>query len=392
MPKSSCKDTQAAVAALPDTALTNEAFRLRLQYLLHTVFFGDPAYAADKLGVSTLFVRRVLFGERKVTVSFLARVALRLGVRTDWLLFGTGPMFDYAVHGKVADGAVRLPLVVQSSFPCFAAADEVSPEHEFCGPPGWRAVDEQTDDTPEAYFAAAKAVYTAHIAKSPFGFFLGCEGAAQNIFEPVLTLFKTYGAQFLLTTLSAVRRDAQQIVCDLPGDVSLSQIARIAANRGVGYGEAFALWAQTGRADQSLLSALYKRGQPASVLVDFGEIFEHVAAPVRGADLGAATGAAAYVDFLIATKQFEQFFHTTEGVICVAGEEERALRFVYRQAAFFQNRSARFTAIIFAPPSARLAALVSGCGGTPIFLPHDYGPALTRFLDACSQVYAGQTP
>ncbi len=383
--------------AIPTTCAYNfdtfdeQPFLARLQYLIDSFFCGDDMYAAIAANVNLGQLRRLLQHKRKLTVPIVAGLVMRLGVRPEWLLFGSGTIFDWDSDLTVY-GPLQMPATLHSAFACLDTAAGRSPaELEFCGPPGWRAVEEHHAEDSAPYFAAAKVVYTAQTAKKPLGFFLGCEALAQNICKPVSTLFQTYGAQFLVLTLSAAYRDAKRIEFAAPVPASMLQVAQIAARHGIGYAEAFGRWSQPAtKKDASLLATLLAAGIPAAVVVEYGELLEHATAPLRGAEMGAATGAAAYVDFLIAAKQFETLFHTTEGVLCVAGEEERALRFLYRQCELFQNRAAKFTAIVFAPPSARLAALVSGCGGTPIFLPHDYGPALTRLLDACEKVYAGQ--
>lgn len=383
-------NTCAGTAPAAEYSLDDVTVLTRVRYLVDTFFFSDTRYASLTLGIERTKFIRLLSRAKKFTAADLSRIVLRLGVRTEWLLFGTG-----AVFARDEVDATERPHLARTIHSAFAYLNEHAeyspPARQFCGPPGWRSAEAPVPEDTELFFAAARAVYTAHAAKKPFGFFLGCEAAAQNIFEAVMTLFGDYGAQFLVTTLAAARRDAQRVNFHLDIDASLSQIAQTAACNGVGYAEAFGQWAQMAAVDddRSLLSSLYAAKIPAAILVEFGEIFEHFLAPVYGAEVGSAAGAAAQVDLLIAAKQFEQFFHTTEGVICVAGEEERALRFLYRQAALFPNRSAKFTAIIFAPPSARLAALVSGCGGTPIFLSHEYGPAMTLFLRACKKVYAG---
>lgn len=375
-----------------DVSPIDEApFLRRVRYLLELLFYGDELTAALVLNITPERLRRLLY--RRQTIVPAGLVALfvsRLGVRPEWLLFGVGEIFarDPTVDPSAA---LTLPFALRSRFPLLAPEFGFEPAGlEFCGPPGWRAAGEFCDEDAAAYISAASAIYSAHAAHKPFGFFLGCDARSQNILPTVRELFRAHNCQFLVTTLSAARRDVAAIHSG--EGASLLRVAQLSANAGLGYGEGFGRWLFGFEdADTSLLVDLYARQIPAAVLVEFGEAFEHASVPVRGAEVGAATGAAAHVDFLMAAAWFKKFFAATEGVLCVAGEEERGLRFIYKQYAMFCRTRVPFTVIVFSQPNRRHEALVAGCGGRVIFLPHDYGPAFTRLLEACANVYAGHT-
>ncbi|MEA3399654.1 MAG: hypothetical protein U9R79_00280 [Armatimonadota bacterium] len=84
----------------------------------------------------------------------------------------------------------------------------------------------------------------------------------------------------------------------------LNDIARVAAEEGIGYGEAIGREVATGdypHADISLLAGAYRLGVPATVHVSIGQDIHHEHPNCDGAALGAAS----YTDFLILARSVE---------------------------------------------------------------------------------------
>lgn len=361
------------------------ALRARLRYLCDYLFDGDHHVMGAALGICYRQCYRYITGHCRLTVAAAAQIVSRLNVRAEWLLCGTGEPF-------IKDSDVEtlsLPKTLSSSFQLFDAATyapgAVAAEPLFpASPPN------HTEDAP--YIAAARAIYGAQTAGRSVGFFLGGDAFPATAAEAIKPFFDARYAQVLVATLSYAQHDVQRLL-GLP--VDLSSVVLAAATRGLGLAEAIGLLAFPAGSvrETSLLASLYDAGLATAVSVEIGELSYHVCAPVRGAEAGAALGAAAYVDLLILTEQMRNFFGPPGGVYVIAGETQRGARlFVQRYDALNADEPDRagVTFAIFSEPAPQLAEYIAQVGGLPLFLGPPTTAAILRLFQSCADVYAGK--
>jgi hypothetical protein len=303
------------------------SIRARLRYLCEFLFGGGHYEMARALNVCYRhFYSVIQEGPRQkaLTIRMAAQIISRLGVRAEWFLTGNGPVFA----ASQPDAALSLPFSLQSSFPLADPLDTAPPALEpparpsgLCGP---------ISDPPSIYSHAALAIFSANGQNCPTLLFLGRDAAEQAPAEVIAPLFRDRYVHFLGITLAAVRVDVYPAIA--AGRFDLNHTAVTAANAGMGYGEAVALWAfsEDTRRKQSVLTSAYDLGLPVSVFAEIGEIPEHTQRAIRGAEIGAACGAAAYVDQLVLLKYFELFSAAGGGVIICAGELPRWFSFLTR--------------------------------------------------------------
>lgn len=247
------------------------------------------------------------------------------------------------------------------------------------------------------HIAAAQAIYSARIADKPVVCFLGAQALAAG--AGVLT-----GEMLTRQYVTGVATTGQGLVCDIhaanvvsPPD--LNYVARLAANQGLGYGEALGRWGFPHRdvKRRSIMHAAYTLGIPATAHVEIGEIDQHAAATARGAELGAAIGAASYTDFLIFTEQIRRLLaDTAGGVFIVAGEAERGLNLFFRAYAAVKATGivpAAFTVILMSNTAQPcFQEQVRSHGGHYHSLQGNYRANVCHLLEACTAVYSGKIP
>lgn len=373
----------------------------RLQYITDYCYAGDPCKFARAIGVTTEMISYALRLNPRVNIRLLAHIIARTNIRAEWLLLGAGPVFAGRVGSpKETPGALELPVVLKSRYPTF---DPLTVGF----PPAFTSVPSTTvDGTTELaagitadHFSAAQAIYAARIAHKPVVCFLGEPAMAAG--AGVLTgelLAKQYVTGVATTGQGLVRDiDAANIVN--PPD--LNYIARLAANQGLGYGEALGRWGFDRRdaKKRSVMHAAYTLGVPATAHVEVGEIDQHASATVRGAELGAAIGAASYTDFLIFTEQVRQALAPDDffgGVFIIAGEAHRGLNLFFRAYAAVAATGitpSAFTVILLSnTPQPFFQEQVRSHGGHYHTLQGNYRANVCHLLEACTAVYSGKIP
>lgn len=326
-------------------------------------------------------------GRSRATPRLLHHIAVVLNVRPEWLLCGTGTVCRTDFE---ADG-LHLPTTLRSSFSVFDTAG--SPATSLLSlPPACSSVESHITDI-DPYLRAGRAMYQARSNNKLLGFFLGCDYFASGSATGVMLFYANGFASVLCITLSAVCRDLGS-VCALT-DIDVNELARFAANRGIGYGEAVGLAAVAPSCtrEHSVAVSVHDLGFPVVVTAEVGELSAHTAPGFGGAETGAAIGAAAYVDLLILTEQLKTFFGSPGGVFVFAGEHVRGIRLVLERIESLRiavPQPAGFTFVVFAPVDTELQLLIQHHGGNVIFLNHPTTAAMMQLFQTCTDVYAGK--
>ena len=341
-------------------------------------------------------LKRALFSKAQLSLRLLAQISMHTTIRADWLLFGAGPMFSGPRGVPISvPGELSLPALLQTRHPVFDTLTVGVP-------PAFTSVPETTVEgsTESAlaveHIAAAQAVYSARIADKPVLCFLGAQALAAGAGILAGELLAQQYVTGVATTGQGLVRDIQSANIVSPPD--LNYIARLAANQGLGYGEALGRWGFPYRdvKRRSIIHAAYTLGLPATAHVEIGEIDQHASATARGAELGAAIGAASYTDFLIFTEQVRHVLTDTGGVFIVAGEADRGLNLFFRAYAAVKATGvtlAPFTVILMGNTiQPHFQEQVRSHGGHYHTLQGNYRANVCHLLEACTAVYSGKVP
>lgn len=354
----------------------------RVHYVCEFMFGGDIFEMAGALGVCYRQFYIFMRGTRQLSVRLAAQIVLRLNVRAEWLLTGIGPMFAPAIE---ASSDLVLPKALRSAFPLFDPVDTGSGLPSL--PPLGADGVELPEELPVAYVTAAQALFKANAHSLPTALFLGFDNPTLWESSAAL-LFKERYLHFLAATLSAAKRDLRAVLS--AADIDLNHLARLAAQAGLGYGEAVGQWAFGPQAADaraaSVLAAAYDAGVPVTLKAEIGEIYDHDQPGYAGAELGAVIGAAAYADHLVFAKYFDAFWQKTGGLVVVAGEAHRWLPAVRKLADI---HPAEFTLVLLnATPAPFSADETASLGATVVDIVETQPVFFSQLLRACRVVYA----
>jgi hypothetical protein len=308
----------------------------RLHYLCEFLCAGDPYEMARAIGVCYRHFYTVYDGRCRLSLRMAAQIIAKLDVRAEWLLNGTGPM----LATDISETRFFLAPAIRSSFPLKAADRFVRPEAPV---PAGEDVSESSADS--VYAAAASALFRAKVQNAPVLLLLGAPLLSAAPAAAAFIRSGYVGATCL--TLRAAKQDAAAALAS--NELDLNNVARFAAAVGRGYGEAIASKIHSPRSTwsraDSAMAAAYDNLLPVAVQVEFGEIAEHFGPVHAGAELGAAVGAAAYVDQLVLADYLQKIdCHEAAVIICV-GEAHRWLTALERQSSALRT-------IILADPAA----------------------------------------
>lgn len=362
--------------------------RARLIYACNVLFAGDQHEFAAAAGLCYRHLYCIMLGRFRLTTEIAAQIVSRTGIRAEWLLCGVGSII--ATPENVPDSLV-LPLQLSSRFPLFDTATENAgvdflPAEKFL-----------VHETPVVdlapYEAAAGAMFAAHANSKSVGVFLGSAAFAVPAAQLVLPFFTARYADFLVLTLAAAAHDVQAAHDKTPIDIN--SVARFAAQRGIGYGEALSLvgFSQDVIPQKSLVASLRDADQPVIISTEIGEIGRHSGPNIRGAEIGAAIGAAAYVDLMIYTEQLRKFFGDPGGVMVIAGDCRRGVHMFFERLETLKLAvpvQTGFTFVLFSQPDAALEAEITMHGGHVIFLNPPTITTLSQLFQTCNDVYAGK--
>lgn len=345
-----------------------------------------PAFARA-LSLDPSHLSQVLAGRFRVTPALLAQVLSRTHVSANWLMWGNGAMMRAAASDDPS--ALTLPKQLNSSFTLFDTLRATTPPCDAMPPV---AADVSCAISNE-HVAVARAIYTARGADQPVLLFISAPAINSGAGIAAIELLRKKYVTAVATTGAGLVADIRMAETGLTHD--LNYVARMAANQGLGYGEAVGRWAYSPSAatERSLLRAAYSMGVPATIHVELGEMAGHIYPDGPGAEIGAAFGAATYVDLLVFAEQIRQLCQTQNGVVLFIGDAMRGLQlFIQARCALSdKERAVDFHAVLIdRHVQPDFAPYVNSHNGTAHNLSGTFKSNVMTLLNACDGVFSGQ--
>lgn len=311
-----------------------------------------------------------------------AQIVSRIGVRAEWLLTGAGPVMQ---DEPTPELAALLAPTIRSVFPVFTATSIPGPGQS-----------DRVYAKPKRIFSnnstgAARVMQGCRIAGKPVCFFLGADALSQH--KARADICKILDRKFLTElafTASAATRE-------LDAPIALNTVVRMAAMNGVGLGEAFSRWAVDSKKNESLFAKALGLKLPITVHAEFGELPAHLEPDIRGTELGAAWGAAAYVDHLVFAEQVRAASGIFAGTFVIVGEPERWCRLLLATVRAVRSAVANeylntFHVIQVGSTPHDIQEQVNSHGGHFYHIKGKYTTAVNKLLRACDDVYDGNIP
>lgn len=366
--------------------------KARVQYLCDVLFAGDYHEMALAAGLCYRQLYRILYGHSRLSIRLAGQLVSRLGVRAEWLLCGSGDVMPwpeqaehYSYLPKINSCYYTLNTHDVTSGTYFLPA--VQPDIATAVP----------DYVKQNYVSAARHIFAARTASKPVLFFLGAAAFTDSTSKLWAQFFSKRYATMLAVTLAAVCADLAQ--ADEMPRPDINSLALTAAAAGAGYGETICQHGfRTAAARQrSLLASVFADGHPVFVSTQLGEVPNHVTPFVRAPELGAAIGAASYVDLLAFAEQVPNFSGTPGGVILAAGDCERAVQTFLAQFPVLRHTHTNlsgFTFVLFSDAEDLRASIFDDIlhfGGNVVQLSAPTATSIQYLLRSCDDVYAGTT-
>ena len=355
--------------------------QMRLQYICEYFFGGQIATFCWLLKLEPRNVEYWLTTKnvQRIPLFLLIRVAQCTNVRAAWLLCGTGPMLRSHFTEEEEDVlGTKLPEKLRTALPLFsrpAALPNFEPRPTVFYPTDCHTT-AVTDD-------AAQLIFDACGAKKPLFVFAGASGT-QYCRKLLVRLIRQGGVSGLCLTSKALEFEAT-----LKPHTDFNTIARLGACSGLGLGEAFQRWG--GATAKSPITLTRHANVPFMAHVIFGEMSATFAAPVNGADVGAALGACAYIDLLAIAEQVRRVM-LAGGVFLVVGDACRAAD-VFLTAALHMSpeETTRYAILVLgARLPDELCESFHYAGGDVRFLEGDLMRVAEEFRLSCVKVFDGQ--
>jgi hypothetical protein len=353
------------------------------------LFGGDRNAFARTLQIDYGHIYKVFKDINAVTPALLAQVAATTDVRAEWLLTGEGPM----LRGEIALDdmpSFSLPPNIESGFNVFKTEEAALPPVQIKTPIAQIDVASIT----AVHVAAAEAIYRARSNDQPVMLFISAPAiyagagivASDFMRKKYVTSAATTGAGLL-----ADLEMAQEV-----GTTNLNYVTRLAANQGVGYGEAVGRWAFAPKDNKtrSLFYAAHALGVPATAHVEIGELRFHFGPAMRGTEIGAAIGAATYVDLLVFAECVRRLSAQPNGVLLLVGDIPRGLHmFLQARAAIGEKCVTPFkTILVDNYVSSDVDDYIQTSDGSSHKLLGAYRANLMFLLHACDAVFSGTNP
>lgn len=353
------------------------------------LFGGDRNAFARTLQVDYGHVYKVFKNINAVTPALLAQVAATTDVRAEWLLIGEGPMLRGELDLDVLP-SFSLPPNIESSFSVFKTEEAALPPVQIKTPIAQIGV----ASIMPAHVAAAEAIYRARSNNQPVMLFISAPAiyAGAGVVAGAL-MHKKYVTS-AATTGAGLLADLE--MAQEAGTTNLNYVTRLAANQGVGYGEAVGRWAFSHKDNKtrSLFYAAHSLGVPATAHVEIGELCFHFGPAARGAEIGAAIGAATYVDLLVFAERVRRLSEQPDGVLLLVGDVSRGLHmFLQARAAIGEKCATSFKAILvdnYVSPD--VDDYIQTSAGNSHKLLGAYRANLMFLLHACDAVFSGKNP
>lgn len=322
------------------------AIRQRMKYLCEHQFGGNISVFARQLGVRTDRMRDMLEGEHSFQFPVLMRVVQRGLLNAEWLLCGTGPIAPCALEAR--DPPISLPHELTSTH---SRLNTLEVQYETARTPEPPPLaDALCDET--ALFQARK-IHRARSHNRPVVLFLGHGPVAENAGPVVCAMLRRGYLTGVALSSAAALRDLERALFGGRASQSdrllelgvLNRTALLGAQGGTGYGEALGRWAFPPEAQRaaSVLATAYELNLPCTVHLALGDSMNHFFPASHAAELGAALGAASYVDMLIFADEVRQMAGKPPGIFMAADAGEHGTRlFLNALAAVESNDRTRF--------------------------------------------------
>lgn len=359
----------------------------RLDYICATLFDNNVPAFARALALDPSHVSQVLAGRLRVTPALLAQVLSRTHVSANWLMWGNGTMLRATTNDDPS--ALALPKQLNSSFALFDTLRATTPPCDAMPP--------VTADVlcliKDVHVRAASVIHTARSESCPVILFISAAAIQAGAGITAVELLRKKYVTSVATTGAGLVADIHLAERGLTHD--LNYVARMAANQGLGYGEAAGRWAYSANAavERSLIRSAYTMGVPATVHVELGEMAGHIYPDGPGAEIGAAFGAATYVDLLVFAEQVRQVCQTQSGVVLFIGDAMRGLQlFLQARCALSDSeRAPNFHAVLIDNlVQHSFIHYVHSQKGTSHYILGTFKSNVMTLLNACDGVFSGQ--
>ena len=359
----------------------------RLEYVCARLFDNNEPAFARAIELESTHLGKVFKRQYAISAQLLAQVLSHTQVNPDWLLWGKGLMMRGPENESPA--ALVLPQRLNSAFPVFDTLRAATPPCDAMPP----VIADEPCLIKESHIDAASVIHTARSESQPVMLFISAAAIQAGAGITAIELLRKKYVTSVATTGAGLVADIHLAERGLTHD--LNYVARLAANQGLGYGEAVGRWAYSPRAltKRSLLHAAYTLGVPATVHVELGEMAGHIYSDGPGAEIGAAFGAATYVDLLVFAEQVRQLCQTKSGVVLFIGDAMRGLQlFIQARCALSDSeRAPNFHAVLIdnlVQPS--FAGYVKSHKGTSHYILGTFKSNVMTLLNACDGVFSGQ--
>lgn len=352
----------------------------RMRYLCEVLFGGNIPAFSKAAGLSERYNNQLAHANMSYGAPMFAQLVSSGLVNAEWLLCGTGPMLP-AESQNAGESRLSVAPTFSSSHPVFSQYDLLAGPVETVSKP---TLEDPPNSAIREFIPLARVVHEARAARKPVLLAFDADAIYAGAGTVIVEMLRRDYVTGLLLTGSAAVADFEVAV--LGGKTespwppqafeAMFRAAQLAASSGCGYGEALGRWAYPVNSNrgESPLAVASELQLPATVHVSIGESIAHFLPANRGAEIGAAIGAASYTDMLILTQLVRGFDGAEpEGLVLNADSTDTCCR-------VFENA----VKIAWRDTKSHLAEFqIRRVGGS---LPRRAFPAL---LAACNAVYDG---
>lgn len=378
---------------------SDELLRFRVYAVCQHLFAGDVSRFAKQFNLRLKRARQIFDGDTTVTVKVVAEILTNSSVRADWLLWGNGSMLDYGDTSDPKPGTLVLPDKIHSAFPVFNTmhSHPAAKEFEVAQFIPLTMPRKKNDGVVKKYTEVAAAIHRCCSHDRPVLFFIGPDAISAGAGLLVGTMLQKKYVKAVATTGLGLAED----FASASNTVDLNRIAQLAAQQGIGYGEAVGRWGfdpKRSQRERSLLYTAHSLGVPATVHIEIGELPSHLHPAARGAELGAAVGAATYADFLIFTELVNTMRARGGGLVIATGDVIRRSSGLLRQAANAGTGDASVPDVTFVSIDSRAQQYSDNeCEDLRLLsdkkhiLPGLYRGTVYNLINACDAIFSGKT-
>lgn len=364
------------------------ALRQRLRYVC-ALYYGSNARAMAKdMGVRDSSFYAALYHDRVPQLSFLLRIARSGLVNAEWLLCGTGPIVN---NFSETPRPVNTPNFLHTAHSAFDFA-EVQYQPYQLQPD---VVRRNANADLSAALPLARAIHATRVAHRPVILYLDVHAVQDGAGATAAEFLRKGYVTGVAASAAAAQADLARVVFGgnpgtafVPELAELQRAAYLAAEHGIGYGEAIGRWSYPARAQRhdSFIATAYELNKPVTVHAALGEAEYHFFPAVGAAEFGAALGAASYADLRVFTDQVRQCSGDLGGVfIAVEHDTIGAQLLRNAQAALATRDGVPHTAVT----KGRLAPKPRAEQDNDYFISGEPRLTLSALLTACDAVYDG---